>query len=325
MKETAISVLALLTLFFLEVISANELSLPFHLPINGTFGLEGINNASAGVYLNEGECGMQADGAKCPTGMCCSIWGWCGTTSDYCGSGFCQNQCTGPGPSPHGRCGMQAGGGAPSQKDDADGKLMADYVLMDYVVVLMVGVEPHGIIVLPEFVKVNAHPHHLHPHLHLHLHLRLHITGDCCSIWGWCGPTYEYCSPGYCQMQCTGPYPEGRCGWQADGKSCPTATGQCCSNAGWCGTTSDYCASEHCQSQCNTTLTSPIKNRMRGLMCRRLALGIDFDKMESYNSLMWFHTNQRYYNTTLQNIVDVPKFVILIVLVDVLTAQHVFH
>ncbi|KAK6795474.1 hypothetical protein RDI58_008927 [Solanum bulbocastanum] len=48
---------------------------------------------------------------------------------------------------------------------------------------------------------------------------KCNTTGDCCSIWGWCGPTYEYCSPGYCQMQCPGPYPEGRCGWQADGKS----------------------------------------------------------------------------------------------------------
>ncbi|KAL3374956.1 hypothetical protein AABB24_006446 [Solanum stoloniferum] len=159
MKETAISVLALLTLFLLEVVSANELSLPFRLPINETIGLEvfqGINNASA--------------------------------------------------PLPYPQCGLKKGGG--------------------------------------KCIK----------------------TGECCSIWGWCGTTNEYCSPGYCQKQCPGPYPEGRCGWQANGKSCPTGTGQCCSNGGWCGTTSDYCAPVNCQAQCNTTtLTSPIKNRMRGI------------------------------------------------------------
>lgn len=60
----------------------------------------------------------------------------------------------------------------PSQMDDADGKLMADYVLVDNVVVLMVGVGPQRIIVLADYVKANAHSHHLrlHPHLHLHLH-----------------------------------------------------------------------------------------------------------------------------------------------------------
>ncbi|KAG5618580.1 hypothetical protein H5410_018404 [Solanum commersonii] len=137
---------------------ANELSLPFHLPINETF--QGINNASAGY---QGRCGMQGHGGKCPTGLCCSIWGWCGTTSDYC-------------------------------------------------------------------------------------------------------------SPGYCQRQCPGPYQQGRCGWQADGGACPTSTGQCCSNAGWCGTTSDYCAPVNCQSQCNTTtlITSPIKNPMRGIQSFKL-------------------------------------------------------
>ncbi|XP_002439136.2 chitinase 12 [Sorghum bicolor] len=40
------------------------------------------------------QCGTQAAGALCPNCQCCSMYGWCGSTSDYCGSG-CQSQCTG--------------------------------------------------------------------------------------------------------------------------------------------------------------------------------------------------------------------------------------
>ncbi|XP_072969394.1 chitinase 1-like [Typha angustifolia] len=42
------------------------------------------------------QCGSQAGGALCPNGQCCSQYGWCGTTSDYCGTG-CQSQCGGGG------------------------------------------------------------------------------------------------------------------------------------------------------------------------------------------------------------------------------------
>lgn len=38
-------------------------------------------------------CGRQAGGVRCPTGMCCSQWGWCGTTPAHCGRGRCQSQC----------------------------------------------------------------------------------------------------------------------------------------------------------------------------------------------------------------------------------------
>nr|ACJ62153.1 chitinase [Zea mays subsp. parviglumis] len=40
------------------------------------------------------QCGSQAGGALCPNCLCCSQFGWCGSTSDYCGSG-CQSQCSG--------------------------------------------------------------------------------------------------------------------------------------------------------------------------------------------------------------------------------------
>jgi basic endochitinase B len=39
------------------------------------------------------QCGSQAGGAVCPNNLCCSKWGYCGSTTDYCGTG-CQSQCT---------------------------------------------------------------------------------------------------------------------------------------------------------------------------------------------------------------------------------------
>ena len=38
------------------------------------------------------QCGSQAGFAVCPNGLCCSQYGYCGTTSAYCCSG-CQSQC----------------------------------------------------------------------------------------------------------------------------------------------------------------------------------------------------------------------------------------
>ncbi|XP_047094230.1 chitinase 2-like isoform X6 [Lolium rigidum] len=42
-------------------------------------------------------CGSQAGGATCANCLCCSQFGFCGNTSDYCGTG-CQSQCTGCSP-----------------------------------------------------------------------------------------------------------------------------------------------------------------------------------------------------------------------------------
>jgi basic endochitinase B len=51
------------------------------------------------------QCGTQAGGALCPDCLCCSQWGYCGSTPDYCTDG-CQSQCFGSG------CG--GGGGTPA-------------------------------------------------------------------------------------------------------------------------------------------------------------------------------------------------------------------
>ncbi|XP_047094243.1 chitinase 2-like isoform X19 [Lolium rigidum] len=54
-------------------------------------------------------CGSQAGGATCANCLCCSQFGFCGNTSDYCGTG-CQSQCTGCSGKPSG----SGGGGVAS-------------------------------------------------------------------------------------------------------------------------------------------------------------------------------------------------------------------
>ncbi|XP_052197802.1 endochitinase-like [Diospyros lotus] len=64
--------------------------------------------------LSAEQCGKQAGGALCPNGLCCSQYGYCGDTDDYCLKG-CQSQCKSggggstPTPSPSG-----GGGGVAS-------------------------------------------------------------------------------------------------------------------------------------------------------------------------------------------------------------------
>lgn len=46
------------------------------------------------------QCGRQASGRTCPGNICCSQWGYCGTTADYCSpANNCQSNCWGSGPS----------------------------------------------------------------------------------------------------------------------------------------------------------------------------------------------------------------------------------
>lgn len=62
------------------------------------------------------QCGRQAGGSVCSGGLCCSQYGYCGSTSAYCGAG-CQSQCGGGGgstPSPSPPSGGGGGGGVSS-------------------------------------------------------------------------------------------------------------------------------------------------------------------------------------------------------------------
>ena len=40
------------------------------------------------------QCGSQSGGATCANNLCCSQYGYCGSTSDYCGTGCQSGPCT---------------------------------------------------------------------------------------------------------------------------------------------------------------------------------------------------------------------------------------
>jgi peptidoglycan/xylan/chitin deacetylase (PgdA/CDA1 family) len=95
--------------------------------------------------------------------------------------------------------------------------------------------------------------------------------GDCCSQYGWCGSTTNYCDTG-CQSEfgtcgssgtattttsSSGSSStlavslDGTCGGTS-GNTCQGSTfGDCCSQYGWCGSTSAYC-SDGCQTSSGT-------------------------------------------------------------------------
>ncbi|GFY92151.1 pathogenesis-related 4 [Actinidia rufa] len=58
--------------------------------------------AVAILYLAAGgaaqQCGRQAGGRLCDNNLCCSQWGYCGSTNEYClPSNNCQSNCKGGG------------------------------------------------------------------------------------------------------------------------------------------------------------------------------------------------------------------------------------
>ncbi|TPX37612.1 hypothetical protein SmJEL517_g00633 [Synchytrium microbalum] len=83
-------------------------------------------------------------------------------------------------------------------------------------------------------------------------------TGECCSQYGFCGSSADYCGAGATTTEA------GRCG-VADGLTFGTScTGnlQCCSSFGWCGNTAAHCATG-CQAAygscgANTVVASPV-------------------------------------------------------------------
>ncbi|KAH9560611.1 hypothetical protein CY35_06G114700 [Sphagnum magellanicum] len=71
--------------------------------------------------------------------------------------------------------------------------------------------------------------------------------GKCCSQYGWCGCTIDYCGSGSgCQSHCSGC--SGGGGSAECNSSNPCPRGDCCSQYGFCGSTEDYCGNG-CQSQ----------------------------------------------------------------------------
>ncbi|KAG5530095.1 hypothetical protein RHGRI_030456 [Rhododendron griersonianum] len=67
--------------------------------------------STLGALAQQEQCGSQAGGKVCPGGLCCSKFGFCGTTTAYCTDG-CQSNCnTGGGGSPNTPSPTPSGGG----------------------------------------------------------------------------------------------------------------------------------------------------------------------------------------------------------------------
>ena len=72
----------------------------------------------------------------------------------------------------------------------------------------------------------------------------------CCSQWGYCGSTSEYCGTGCLSGPCSAG--SGTCS-----ASSPCSGGLCCSQYGYCGSTSEYCGTGCQNGPCTGTPTSP--------------------------------------------------------------------
>jgi len=170
-----------------------------------------------------GKCGP-SDG-KCPSGQCCSKYGWCGKTDEYCGTG-CQFE--------FGEC---KGSSTPVTTTTTKKTTTTTTTTTK---------KTSTKTSLPTSTTGKCGPSE-----------GKCPSGQCCSKYGWCGTSDKHCTTG-CQSEfgvCKGTSTtitkvslptstNGKCG-SSDGQ-CPS--GQCCSKYGWCGKTDEYCGTG-CQSE----------------------------------------------------------------------------
>ncbi|KAI9151059.1 hypothetical protein H9P43_009674 [Blastocladiella emersonii ATCC 22665] len=123
-------------------------------------------NPAGQCILTSGQCSALK---VCPAGECCSQYGYCGTTSAYCGTG-CQSQCN-----KVAIPGLVACGSTPPSPTSTSATPSPT-------------TNPGGRCVLPnDFTQCSA--------------TQLCPNGLCCSEYGWCGATAEYCTSN-CLSQC---------------------------------------------------------------------------------------------------------------------------
>jgi len=127
----------------------------------------------------------------CSGGLCCSQWGFCGSTPDYCGTG-CQpgfGSCTSP---PTGACGAGVGnctGGLCCSQWGYCGST-PEYCGMGCQRAYGSCTTPSG---SPPSPDDSCGPSSVGNYT-----CTGSAFGRCCSKWGWCGASVEYCGTG-CQ------------------------------------------------------------------------------------------------------------------------------
>eukprot|EP00271_Cylindrocystis_brebissonii_P003382 TRINITY_DN1429_c0_g3_i1.p1 TRINITY_DN1429_c0_g3~~TRINITY_DN1429_c0_g3_i1.p1 ORF type:complete len:808 (-),score=92.76 TRINITY_DN1429_c0_g3_i1:394-2817(-) len=162
----------------------------------------------------------------CPSGTCCSAFGFCGSTDAYCGNGNCAAECW------QGVTPVAFAGGSTSTPPTAPSS-----------------VSPPSPSLTPPLGSCSATYDGC-------------AFGQCCSVYGYCGNTTDYCGSGACAALCptdvipsafiasppppASPPAVGSCSATFNGCS----SGQCCSAYGYCGNTTDYCGSGSCAALC---------------------------------------------------------------------------
>jgi hypothetical protein len=153
-------------------------------------------------------------GYICPASLpCCSQYNWCGSTDAYCGTG-CQ--------SAFGTCSVQSSTTSSSTSSSASKSSASSSTSSS-----STGT-PTGV-VSPDN-SCGGTTGYICP-----------SSLPCCSQYGWCGSTDDYCGAN-CQPAfgtCQGITPDNTCG-SPNNYICPSSL-PCCSQYGFCGSTTDYC------------------------------------------------------------------------------------
>jgi len=172
--------------------------------------------------------GKYGDGINCPSGYCCSKYGWCGQTDDYCAlSKGCQSK--------YGDC-----------FKDIDTTLTHASTIISTTISTTITTTFTATV-----TANNVSTTILKEEGRCGEDFGNCPSGQCCSKYGWCSNTGDHCSIsrgcksefGQCTMDIdstsmiTTPNEEGRCG-EGYG-SC--SSGYCCSKYSWCGSSSEHC------------------------------------------------------------------------------------
>lgn len=207
----------------------------------------------------EGRCGKDFSGPACPDfAPCCSRWGFCGSTQEYCGLG-CQD----------GPCEGSTATGQPIPTTESEPAVAED--------VSRCGADFPGLSCPDKTPCCSASGYcgssgahcglgcqfgpcttaYSIPPADQELRCGSEFPGKacpgfapCCSALGYCGQGDEFCGEGCQAGLCEATKPEpGRCGPELPGLICPI-NAPCCSQWGYCGSTEEYCG-EGCQSGCS--------------------------------------------------------------------------
>jgi len=239
-------------------------------------GSSSSGSSSSGKISSDGRCGP--DHGNCPSGQCCSKYGYCGTSTDHCVKyclseyGSCSgssgstptstkksgaNSSTAATTSSGGRCGSSYGHCPSGQCCSKYGYCGTTEAYCGKGCQSEFGNCTSSTSAKPATTKSSTSSTgtlKVTTDGHCGPNYGICPSGKCCSKYGYCGTTDNYCGVG-CQSsygQCNGSNgsssvkisTSGKCG--KDYGRCPD--NKCCSKYGYCGTTDAYCT-KGCQSE----------------------------------------------------------------------------